>query len=145
MRLDSMYTAIALVALMVVLTMLPRKITGEGFKNSQPANTYSAGYEPRGPLDGKKSDCSGLVVGNQTEGPLAVVRAGGSAFAPASDPQVDMKNNQLYEYVRNKTSTSQEACLMSNLSTSTGCVVQTEQQVQDLDTRGGNRSMGVYI
>ena len=146
MRKDTLYTVAGVLALLVILMMLPRGM--EGFTNTryQPANTYSAGYESRGPMDGKKADeCSGLVVGNQIEGPLSIVQTGGSAFAPLADPKVDVKNNQLFDYVRNRTSTSQEVCLSSNLSTSTGCVIPTMKQVVDLDTRGGNRSMGVYI
>jgi hypothetical protein len=143
MRTDTLFTIAVVLGLLVVLTMLPRSF--EGFMNSQPAKTYSAGYEPRGPLDGKVSECSGLVVGNQIEGPLSVVQTGGSAFAPLANPKVDLKNNQLYDYVRNKTSTAQDVCLSSNLSTSTGCIIPTMKQVVDLDSRGGNRSMGVYI
>jgi hypothetical protein len=145
MKLGPMYTAAMLVLVMVLLSFIPRFFGGEGFTTMSPANTYAAGYESRGPLDGQKTDCNDLVVGQQIEGPLSVVRAGGSAFAPAADPKTNLKTNQLYEYARNKTSVDQATCLSSNLSTSTGCVVPTMEQVRDLDFRGGNRGNGVYI
>lgn len=145
MKLGTMYTAIAMVALLAVLSMLPRFFGVEGFTTLSPANTYAAGYESRGPLDGRKTDCNDLVVAQQKEGPISVVQTGGSAFAPVADPKVNQKTNQLYDYVRNQTSVSQAACLSSNLSTSTGCVIPTMQQVKDLDFRGGNRGAGVYI
>lgn len=145
MKSGPMYTAAMLVLVMVLLSMLPRFFGGEGFTSMSPANTYSAGYESRGPLDGRKTDCNDLVVGQQIEGPISVVRAGGSAFAPAADPKIDEKTNQLYEYTRNTTSVDQAACLSSNLSTSTGCIVPTMEQVKDLDFRGGNRASGLYI
>lgn len=145
MKLGNVYTVVMLVVLMVALSMVPRFFGGEGFTTLTPANKLGPDYDPRGPLDGRKTDCNDLVVGQQIEGPVAVVRAGGSAFAPVSDPKVDEKNNQLYDYVRNQTSVEQDACLSSNLSTSTGCVIPTMKQVKDLDERGGNRSMGVYV
>jgi hypothetical protein len=145
MKLGSMYTAVMLVLILCVLSMIPRFLNGEGFTSMSPANTYSSGYESRGPLDGRKTDCDDLVVGQQIDGPISVVRTGGSAFAPATDPKVDLKRNQLYEFVRNKTSTDTATCLSSNLSTSTGCVIPTMKQVKDLDSRGGNRASGVFI
>lgn len=145
MKTGPMYTALMLVLVMVLLSFVPRFFGGEGFTSMSPANTYAAGYEPRGPLDGRKTDCNDLVVGQQIEGPISVVRAGGSAFAPTADPKVDQKTNQLFEYARNTTSVDQAACLSSNLSTSTGCVVPTMEQVRDLDFRGGNRGAGIYI
>lgn len=141
-----MYTAVMLVLVMALLSFVPRFFGGgEGFASMSPANTYSAGYESRGPLDGRKTDCNDLVVGQQFEGPISVVRAGGSAFAPVADPKVDLKTNQLYDYSRNKTAVDQATCLSSNLSTSTGCVIPTMKQVRDLDMRGGNRGAGMYI
>lgn len=145
MKIGSIYTAVALVAVMTLLSMLPRFFGIEGFTTLSPANTYSAGYESRGPMDGNKTDCDDLVVAQQFEGPISVVQAGGNAFAPLADPKVDMKLNQLFDYTRNRTSVEQSAFLSSNLSTSTGAVIPTMEQVRALDMRGGNRGQGMYI
>lgn len=145
MKRGPMVTAVMLVLVMVALMFVPRFFNREGFTSMSPANTYSAGYETRGPLDGKVSSCNDLVVAKEQEGPISVVRPGGSAFAPTADPKVDEANNQLYAYVRNQTSTSEDALLSSNLSTSTGAVVPTMEQVRALDNRGGNRASGVFI
>lgn len=131
-------TAVILVGLLIALSMIPRFL-GEGFTSLSPSPVIGKA-KPIGEYDGKMNPTGELTLGDLKEGPIIAVQPGGSAFAPAVDPQVDEKNNQLYHMLRNQTSTDAKACLMSSYSSSTGCIIPTKDDLVDHDTRGGNRS-----
>lgn len=139
----NMMTGIMLLALLFVMSMIPRFL-GEGFTSMNPSPVLGKA-RPIGEYDGKMNPQGELTLGDLKEGNILAVQPGGSAFAPAVDPQVDMENNQLYHMLRNETSTDAKACLMSGYSTSTGCILPTKQDLVDHDTRGGNRAVDMYI
>lgn len=134
-------TIAVLVGLLFVLSMLPRFLGMEGFATLSPSPVLGKAT-PIGEYDGQDAPSGELTLGNAISGPIHSTMAGGSAFAPAADPQPDPENNQLYHFARNQTSRDAKACLISNYSTSTGCILPTEQDLVDTVTRGGNRSGG---
>jgi hypothetical protein len=141
MNYGNLMTVGMLVSLLFVLSMVPRFL-GEGFMNPSPVVEKAT---PIGEYDGKMNPSGELTLGSLKDGNILAVQPGGSAFAPAVNPQVDMENNQLYHMLRNETSTDASACLMSGYSSSTGCIVPTQQDLVDHDTRGGNRAMSAYV
>ena len=145
MKLDygNLMTVVMLVALLFALSMIPRFL-GEGFTSLSPSAVVEKA-KSIGEYDGKMNPSGELTLGNANTGELLVVQPGGSAFAPAVKPVVDLENNQLYHMIGNQTSTDAKACLMSSYSSSTGCILPTEKDLVDHDTRGGNRAMGAYV
>jgi hypothetical protein len=139
----NLMTVAILVGLLFVLSMLPRFL-GEGFTTLSPSSVVEKAT-PIGEYDGKMNPTGELTLGTLKDGNVLTVQPGGSAFAPAVNPQVDPENNQLYHMLRNETSTDAKACLMSGYSSSTGCIVPTKQDLVDHDTRGGNRAMSAYV
>jgi hypothetical protein len=137
---DSLMTLGFLVGILILLSFIPRMLgSPEGFSVMRP-NIYN-GADPIGPYDGKTATaCEGPLRMLPHSGSVLVTRTGGSAFAPPADPPLDEDNNQLWYMMRNRTVQSEAAALSSGLSTSTGPVVLSEQQANDLLTRGGNRT-----
>ena len=143
MSYGNVMTVLMLVGLLFVLSMVPRFL-GEGFASLSPSPVVEKAT-PIGEYDGKMNPTGELTLGSAKDGNVLVVQPGGSAFAPAVNPQVDSENNQLFHMVRNETSTDAKACLMSGYSSSTGCIVPTKEDLVDHDTRGGNRAMSAYV
>ena len=143
MTYSTMMTVLMLVGLLFVLSMVPRFL-GEGFTTLNPSEVIDKAT-PIGEYDGKMNPSGELTLGTLKDGNVLAVQPGGSAFAPPVNPQVDTENNQLYHMLRNETSTDAKACLMSGYSTSTGCIIPTQQDLVDHDTRGGNRVMSAYV
>lgn len=138
----NMVTAIVLVGILFVLSMVPRFL-GEGFSTLAPSPVLGKA-KPIGEYDGKMNPSGELMLGSSQAGPVLAVKAGGSAFAPPVDATPDLENNQLFHMLNNETSTDAKACLMSGYSTSTGCVLPTKQDLVDHDTRGGNRASDMF-
>lgn len=143
MSYGNVMTVLMLVGLLFALSMVPRFL-GEGFTTLSPSAVVDKAT-PIGEYDGKMNPTGELTLGNANDGNVLVTQPGGSAFAPAVNPQVDPENNQLFHMMRNQTSTDAKACLMSGYSSSTGCIVPTQQDLVDHDTRGGNRAMSAYV
>jgi len=147
MNLDysTVVTAAILVVLLLVLSMVPAFLGREGFTSGLRPSEVLGKAKSIGEYDGKPYPQQALTLGNLNEGNIVTVQPGGSAFAPAVNPQPDIANNQLYQFARNQTSTDAKACLLSPYSSSTGCIIPTKQDLIDHETRGGNRAVDMYI
>ena len=116
-------------ALMLSNSRLVRGFTNEGFVSHYLENAGSTKDKSgnMGPFDGVKLTCPDGVSSwkcNTPNEPLT-----GPAFEVGSNSLFMFKNNQC-----------KPECCPSPYSTSTGCVCMTSEQINYLNTRGGNRT-----